>query len=182
MFQYSGSDPKKWQGFGINPNQTIDPWENQSGIGMQVPSWNPGPPQMQTGLQSSPPQQQSMKFNPLETGLKAAGSIFNYFADAGNRRIRKQGMKRLNSLYDTPSINVGGLTAYRRKATLGDTQRLGSQADQRFGLDTGRGFGWFSNNLLEGIDKGAADAFYQNELETERKRLMIAREQANYGR
>lgn len=180
-YTYSGWDLDPETGQPL-PKPGFNPGNAQLGgdrIGFQIPKANVPVPSF--GSAASKAAKVAGVASPtLGIGLKAVGAVANYIGGGYARGVRKEGMKRLRGMYGKPVIDVNALTGFRRKAALADTERLGGQFDKAFGMDTGRGFGGFSKALLANIDQGAADAFYQNELETARRNLEIAKAQAEY--
>lgn len=169
------------------PNEMVDyedPYAvGQYPTGLQTPAQRPTPTPFTEGKYSAAglAGTAAKVASPwLGLGLGAVSAVGNWLGGGYARGVRKEGMNRLRSMYDKPVFDVGAMTAYRRKATLADTQRFGNQMDRRFGLDTGRGFGEFSRGLLSQIDQGAADAYYQEAMARARRNLEIAQTQAGY--
>lgn len=131
----------------IGFNATFD--QPAPNIGLQVPSWNMGPPpQVSTGLQAA--QKVAGAVNPaLGIGLKAASGLFSLIGGAGARGIRKQGIQGLRGMLGKPVFDPNAAYGFARRGTYADAQQLGGQYDRNFGLDTGRGAGMYGKAIVD---------------------------------
>jgi hypothetical protein len=89
-------------------------------------------------------------FNPLEFGLNAGlgtlGGLFSWLGDAGNRKIRKEGvniardaMGRMKGMIGKDVLNVPELTGQIGRSMVPEINRRGESINRSLGLDSGVG-------------------------------------------
>lgn len=155
------------------------------GIGMQEPQWNRGAPQTSTlgSIGNTVAGTAAKVASPwLGLGLGAVSAIGNWLGGGYARGVRKRGMQAMEASYNKPVIDVNALTGLRQRAIYANASRLAPGIDRRYGLDQGRGAGALYEGLVGDTANAEADAYYQNALETARKRMMIDQERVRYGR
>lgn len=163
----------------MNPNAAL----SGRGIGMQVPSWNRGAPQQDSLRIPNTPTPEAKVASPWPNiGFQAVGAVANWIGDAYGRKQRRQGMERMNSMYNKPVIDVNALTGLRERAVWRNATRVAPGMDKAYGFGQGRFARGLYDEQVGASAQAEADAYYQNALETERRNMEIAQAGANYGR